>query len=855
LLARHNVLFGAVLAVVLALSSAQGATKPNVLFIMTDQQRFDAMTRAQEFLEAYEGKVHVRTPNLDRLSRQGAYFVNAYTQCPVCGPARTILRTGCTLERTGVQTNALADEEPVVMTDVFKDKQRALDSLDQVLVEDHGYVSEYYGKWHIPQRFFYTRDGSEQTIHFNNFNYRTNQPTFANSGGWGNKLKGFLRVFEDAGQVNKTFGDGQQEDTYTRFPYTPISLDSRFGMATRTDLYDRNRFDDFGQSQNSVKGLYSLPAQFSSSYFNHDVAMKSLDRLAMDKTQPWILTVSYHHPHPPMMAIDKYLDYYKRNSNQIYVPSTLQDRPDDSGYYRTAEINYLTEQGYIDETNVQEWTAVYYALVEEIDDYIGEMLDRLDQHGLTNDTLVLFTSDHGEMLGAHHGLRGKAKFFEEATRVPLMFKFPGRIPDGKVVFEPVTLLDVFSTILDYAGAGASDDSDGTSLRRFIEDDAYNAEFDESFVVFEWDYRQPTGANSLERDLDSEPAFAARHRSGWKLMMHKQSDSDKIDMLYHVPTDPGEHTNFVGRRSAFTTNTTVFGKAEHMRILLVEWMIRMDGENNEQYYSSPQSNAGQGRGDIVEISLRQPWERLPIWVSDADLLFAEASWNGTHYVRNEYLYIGTRTPGTLTIDSIVSTGSSGFSFETELVVYNANRPTSTGVLQSTPTPAPTTDPNQVLEPGSNATIESLERAAVEIPVVTGVQLGQFDYLRIKVMYVSESESQPQDVTQTLEIQHDDPTTSTIFVDIEFEAELPCGTEGADACPTESPSQVPSSAPSPFPTAQASPTAQPTLSPSMAPTAEPTATPTSSPTASAGTLGWSGVDLVLSLVAMLGFVALL
>jgi arylsulfatase A-like enzyme len=74
----------------------------------------------------------------------------------------------------------------------------------------------------------------------------------------------------------------------------------------------------------------------------------------------------------------------------------------------------------------------------------------LDELDITDNTLVVFASDHGEMLGAHC-LRGKNKFFEESTRVPLFLKLPGVIPAGSIVDEPVSLIDVFSTILDYAG--------------------------------------------------------------------------------------------------------------------------------------------------------------------------------------------------------------------------------------------------------------------------------------------------------------------------------------------------------------------------------------------------------------------
>jgi arylsulfatase A-like enzyme len=94
------------------------------LFLITDQQRYDAIGRVQHELAAYNGTLKVRTPNLDRLSQDGAYVRTVYTQCPVCGPARTSLRTGCTIERTGVQTNPLTDNVNNLNRKLFQEKIR-----------------------------------------------------------------------------------------------------------------------------------------------------------------------------------------------------------------------------------------------------------------------------------------------------------------------------------------------------------------------------------------------------------------------------------------------------------------------------------------------------------------------------------------------------------------------------------------------------------------------------------------------------------------------------------------------------------------------------------------------------------
>ena len=113
--------------------SLQAQKKKNILFIITDQQRYDALSIA--------GNTVLETPNLDRLAKQGAYFKNAYTPVAVCGPTRSCILTGTTIGTNGVTTNDKTyyyKDEPVM----------AMKTFDEILTEN-GYHCEYYGKWHV----------------------------------------------------------------------------------------------------------------------------------------------------------------------------------------------------------------------------------------------------------------------------------------------------------------------------------------------------------------------------------------------------------------------------------------------------------------------------------------------------------------------------------------------------------------------------------------------------------------------------------------------------------------------------------------------------------------------------------
>jgi arylsulfatase A-like enzyme len=616
--------------------------RPNVLFIITDQQRFDTIRRTQDELSRYENAMKIHTPNLDRLSRKGAYFRMAYCQCSVCAPARTSLRTGCSIERTGIQHNELTHEYR--NSPLFTDRVEKLEGLDQILTR-LGYVSEYYGKWHMPETLYYrTHGSSSRAVQYNDYEYGSDQFSFR-ADSWGRKLSRYLTHFERAGNISREIPDGMQRDTYTGFPYTPIEIDSRYGYPTGTTLSTNNGFKNYETTQPNVCGNYSLPGNFTPSHFNGDIAVKALNRL-LANDQPFFLTVSFHNPHPPMVPAWKHLEYYWKNRDAMFVPPSIDDKLENADYGQASDVM----PKYANETVVKEWTAVYYALIEEIDDYVGDLLDELGD--AANNTLIVFTSDHGEMLGAH-GKREKNNFFEEASRVPLFFAFQDRIQPETLVNEPVSHLDVVATILDYIGASDEDTSDGKSLRPLIEKTVYNDKYEEDYVVAEWDYRKPllNNHNELDRRMDERPSLMVR-KGQFKLMTQKLATSNKIDMMYDLHSDPHEVYNHLGANSAYATYATL-SKAEHLRCLLIEWMGRLDGE--ARYYSDPLANYGEGQGDIEELRKRQSWPALDFWIGDSSIEIGRLVLQDDQLVRSEFLYMGKRVDGAEILVSITISG--------------------------------------------------------------------------------------------------------------------------------------------------------------------------------------------------------
>ena len=658
--------FGLFLNFSFHLTTVNAKEQPNLVFILTDQQRFDAIQYVQNELPQYQGKLKVRTPNIDRLFKEGAYFRNAYCQSPVCAPARGALRTGCTIERSGLQANSSIKKDVYEISSLFSNKVKNTVTLDQILAKEFNYQVEYYGKFHLPDFHYFQSDSTTPAIRYNDYNYANGSFLLRNGEDWAVKLKRYLKYDESKGNIQKVFKNGDQKDTYSKYPYTPIQLDARYGLPTDTSFDDTNTYPQLvgRRSQPNLKGPYSLGKGYTAIRYNGEIAVKALDRLAQRK-DPFSLTVSFHNPHAPMLPAPEYLEYYWQNRDNIFVTPNLDDTMWNSAYSNKKYVN----MGYTDKEKLQEWIACYYAMIEEIDSYVGQMLDKLEAHGIKDNTMVVFTSDHGEMLGSH-GMREKNVFYEESVRIPLAISFPSIIQPGTVVNEGVSHLDLYSTILDYLGIGSSDESDGTSIRRFVENTSFNEDYDERVVVAEWDFRAPVKSNRLDRTLGTETNFMVL-KGNYKLMMTKLAEASRLDMLYNLEWDPYEVNNLVGKNGLIASNQ-VIGKAEHLKCLLVEWMTRMDGPG---YYSKswfsdsligPYSDGiTSSDGDIAEISRRRKWKKLDFWVSDFVLQFGKAVYDGANFKRNEYLYFGRTTDGILNVDKIEIQGSEKNLFSIEI----------------------------------------------------------------------------------------------------------------------------------------------------------------------------------------------
>jgi arylsulfatase A-like enzyme len=267
----------------------------------------------------------------------------------------------------------------------------------------------------------------------------------------------------------------------------------------------------------------TIPAEFTDTASVAKEVISAMKKLASGE-KPWSLMCSFHYPHAPMVCLEEFFNHYPEKEMPVSesISDTLSGHP-----YEKAN-NRLKLPQYADPEKVRGMVSVYYALIEEIDSWVGKILDALEATGQMDNTLIVFASDHGEMLGAH-GLREKNIFFEESVRVPLILKLPGAAYAGKVVSSPVSLINLYSTLMDYCGVTTGTKTDAPSLRSLIE---ARSESEDAFVCSEWNPRGPVEPNLMIRT------------GQWKLFIPNSKDSAVKNVLYDVHVDSFERRNLL-----------------------------------------------------------------------------------------------------------------------------------------------------------------------------------------------------------------------------------------------------------------------------------------------------------------------
>jgi arylsulfatase A-like enzyme len=402
------------------------AVRPNVLLITADQFRGDTLSGA--------GHPVVRTPNLDRLAAGGVSFRRHFANAVPCAPSRASLYTGMYLMNHRACTNGTP-----------------LDARhDNVAL-----VARRLG--YAPALFGYTDTGVDP---------RTVAAGDCRLYSYEGVLPGFDAVCHlPEGAPDDWLDWLRKEGIEVPDPWQPLAYEPAPGTRRRT------RYD----------------AAHSQTKFLTDRVLDFVDDSAVASNAPWFVHVSYLRPHPPFLAPAPYDTMYDPAS---VPPPVRAASPEEEGRQHPllgVMIVHPLIASPLDEQEQREMQATYYGMVTEVDDQLGRVFAYLDEHGQAERTLVVFTSDHGELLG-DHWLVQKMGWFDAAYHVPLIVRGPGVGATGRAVDVMTEHVDLLPTLCELLGAPVPVQCDGRSLVPWMRGESVAGWRNE--VYHEMDLRDP-----------------------------------------------------------------------------------------------------------------------------------------------------------------------------------------------------------------------------------------------------------------------------------------------------------------------------------------------------------------------------
>lgn len=382
------VLTGLLLLAGAAISAMAADSRPNVLFIVSDD--------LNNVLGCY-GDKQIQTPNIDKLAARGVKFERAYCAFPLCGPSRNSMLTGLYPNSTGIIANG----------QIFRQTIPTQLSLPQAFRQ---------------QGYFATRIGKL---------YHYNVPNSIGTNGHDDPASWEV-------EINPAGVDRTEEH-----PFIKTLTPNQFGGTL-------SWFASPKSDEHHTDALQAADAEWV------------LERCAKRKDRPFFLSVGFFRPHTPYVSPQKYFDKYKLDEMEVVqgVAEEIKDVPEGALGSQKKEQEKLTDD------LRREARQAYYASISFMDAQVGKVVESLDRLGLADNTIIVFTSDHGYHLG-EHGLWQKMSLFEESARVPLLIVAPGIKPG--VALAPVSHVDLFPTLAQLCGVKAPANLQGQDLSPILHD--------------------------------------------------------------------------------------------------------------------------------------------------------------------------------------------------------------------------------------------------------------------------------------------------------------------------------------------------------------------------------------------------
>ncbi len=436
---------------------------------------------------------HIRTPNLRKFMKDSVTFTHAYCQNPVCSPSRASFLSGRYPHTTGLRANG--------------QRIRGSERLITRTLADNGYTCGLSGKLHLSP----CAGGRNEDRIDDGYNVFW----------WSHDLSDQW--------PGKNMWHVWLKDKGVKWPSPPPKTEA-WGVP--------------------------IDPKYTQTAWCSDMAIQFMRQ--QQKFNPWLMSVNIFQPHHPFWPTQDYLSRYdaEKLPSPAYRDGELDNKPvfqrvDHQAAYGGTALSFAKT----DDQTHRRITAAYYAMIEQVDTEVGRMLKVLEETGQADNTIVIYMSDHGEMLGDHGFYLKGPYFYDCAIRVPLMIRWPGKYKSGLKSDAMVELVDLAPTLLEAAGVPVPSGMQGRSLTSVLtgrttkhRDSVYCEHFDSSFL-----YDPPPMASSVRTER-------------YKLSYYHNLG---LGELYDLEKDPGEVENL------WTSPGTKAARAELSELLLGRMVDAVD----------------------------------------------------------------------------------------------------------------------------------------------------------------------------------------------------------------------------------------------------------------------------------------
>ena len=499
-------------------------TKPNIVLIMTDD--------LNDYNEDLMGHPQIISPNIKKLADSGVSFINAYSNDPMCGPSRSSMITG-----VYPHNSSNFWQKPWFNNNVLNNTKTMMEKF-----KENGYYVVGSGKiLHHNKKELWSE--FEHDADYGPVAYKG----LRKKGKRGIAHPDVAKPFSEIGQIDGSFG-----------PFKNISSLEKDGEKI-TWAYGGSR------GYKELKYINEDDRDLTPDEINAQWAEDKINELAeSDKDAPFFLAVGFLRPHTPLIAPQKYFDMYPlekielanilendMNDTFLNYVETNNVKKSEGGENnstlthkqlskRSVEMYYKLKESYKKpDEGLKRFTQAYLACVTAVDDNIGQVVNAIDNSKFKDNTIIVFVSDHGWTMGEKNHVY-KNSLWEESTRVPLTIRAPGLTEPNSKVNHPVSLIDVYPTLLELAGLDNNTikndkgkSLDGFSLKPFLKDPNTK----------KWD--GPDGALSVVYSSDLNENTPSNHHyslrtKDWRYIIY---DSGKEE-LYHNAIDPEEWNNMI-----------------------------------------------------------------------------------------------------------------------------------------------------------------------------------------------------------------------------------------------------------------------------------------------------------------------